>query len=95
MISVSYTHLETAVNGATGGRRVRSSSTNGFSVVWVDFDWETDVYLACQIVSEKLAVVIESLPSNVSKPTLGPQSSILGEMLIVGPVSYTHLTGCG
>ena len=76
--------IETAVNGATDVRRVRSSSTTGFSVVWVEFDWSTDVYLARQIVSVKLAVVNEALPSNVGKPTLGPQSSILGEMLIIG-----------
>ena len=76
--------IETAVNGATNVRRVRSSSTAGFSVVWVEFDWDTDIYLARQIVSEKLTTVGESLPDNVGKPTLGPQSSILGELLIVG-----------
>lgn len=76
--------IETAVNGATGVRRVRSSSTTGFSVVWVEFDWDTDVYLARQIVSEKLAAASEDFPANVGKPTLGPQSSILGELLIVG-----------
>ena len=76
--------IETAVNGATGVRRVRSSSTTGFSVVWVEFDWDMDIYLARQIVSEKIAMAAEELPENVGNPTLGPQSSILGELLIVG-----------
>ncbi len=76
--------IETAVNGATGVRRVRSSSTAGFSVVLVEFDWSTDIYIARQIVSEKLSAMANELPDNVGTPTLGPQSSILGEVLIVG-----------
>lgn len=79
--------IEAAVNGATDVRRVRSSSTNGFSVVWVEFDWNTNPFIARQIVSEKLAEIGEALPINANNPTLAPQSSILGEIMIVGLTS--------
>lgn len=80
---VSYP-IEAAVNGATGIRRVRSTSSPGFSVVWVEFDWDTDVYLARQMVSERLASVAGDMPAGVNAPVLGPQASILGEMMIIG-----------
>lgn len=76
--------IETSMNGATGVRRVRSSSTTGFSVVNVEFDWNTDIYKARQTVSENLALISEELPAGVKTPQIGPQSSILGEMMIIG-----------
>lgn len=79
--------IETSLNGASDVRRVRSSSSTGFSIVYVEFDWGTDIYKARQIVSEKLAMLGEQLPKNVGQPTLGPQSSILGELLIIGLTS--------
>lgn len=76
--------IETAVNGATDVRRVRSSSSQGFSFVWVEFDWGTDIFKARQIVSEKLITVTTQMPLGVGQPVLAPQSSVMGEMFFIG-----------
>jgi len=76
--------IETAVNGATDVRRVRSTSSQGFSFVWVEFDWGTDLFKSRQIVSEKLITVSSQMPIGVGQPILAPQSSVMGEMFFIG-----------
>ncbi|MBT4398225.1 MAG: efflux RND transporter permease subunit [Bacteroidetes bacterium] len=75
--------IETALNGASDVRRVRSSTVMGFSIVWIDFDWGMDIYKARQIVSEKLVLIQESLPGNSHVPFMAPQSSIMGEIILI------------
>lgn len=75
--------IETAVNGATNVRRVRSSSSQGFSFVWVEFDWGMDIYRARQVISEKMSLLSGQLPAGIT-PMLAPQSSVMGEIMFIG-----------
>lgn len=82
--------IETALNGAAGVRRIRSSTSIGAAIVWVDFDWDMDIFRARQIVAECLQNAMSSLPPDMAPPVLAPVASIMGEIMYVGLISDRH-----
>jgi len=85
-LQVAYP-IETIMNGATNVRRVRSNSSKGMCIVWVDFDWGMDIFQARQIVNEQLSVIRTKLPHNIEMPIIAPQTSIMGEIMLVTVIS--------
>ena len=83
--------IESSLNGATGVRRVRSSISTGMAIIWVEFNWGTDILQARQVVTERLQSMMSSLPPGMEPPILAPISSIMGEVMLISVQSDSLL----